>query len=90
MCAQKQLCILAGGNEAGKSTFYKTSMLSGQEVHFVNVDLVAKGIDPGNPEIVSYEAAHLVERIRDEFVLILLGWWTICAEFNTPLVSVFS
>lgn len=69
MTGTKQLWVLAGGNGAGKSTFYKASLLKKRGVQFVNADMIAKLINPDGPELVSYEAAHLVERIRDEFLL---------------------
>jgi predicted ABC-type ATPase len=69
MTATKQLWVLAGGNGAGKSTFYHTSLLKRCGVQFVNADMIARLIDPESPEQVSYEAAHLVERFRDEFLL---------------------
>jgi predicted ABC-type ATPase len=69
MTSPKQLWVLAGGNGAGKSTFFKISLLSQRGVQFVNADMIAKNINPEHPEQVSYEAAHLVERLRDEFLL---------------------
>lgn len=69
MTATKQLWVLAGGNGAGKSTFYHTTLLKRRGVQFVNADMIARLIDPDSPERVSYEAAHLVERFRDEFLL---------------------
>ncbi|MGD9369751.1 MAG: zeta toxin family protein [Desulfobacteraceae bacterium] len=68
MTAEKQLWVLAGGNGAGKSTFYRISLLAERGVQFVNADMIAAKINPECPEKVSYEAAHLVERIRDEFL----------------------
>lgn len=69
MTGAKQLWVLVGGNGAGKSTFYNTSLLSKRGVRFVNADMIAKHISPDCPEKVSYEAAHLIERIRDEFLI---------------------
>ncbi len=69
MSGSQQLWVLAGGNGAGKSTFYKTSLLKKRGVLFVNADMIAKLINPESPERVSYEAAHLVERFRDEFLV---------------------
>lgn len=69
MSGAKQLWVLAGGNGAGKSTFYKTSLLKRRGVLFVNADMIAKLINPESPEQVSYDAAHLVERFRDEFLV---------------------
>lgn len=68
MTPTKQLWVLAGGNGSGKSTFYRTTLLSKKAMPFVNADLLAKIIDPENPEQVSYEAAHVIERLRDEFL----------------------
>lgn len=68
MKVAKQLWVLAGGNGAGKSTFYKSSLLSKRGVQFINADMIAKTISPENPEQVSYEASHLVERLRDEIL----------------------
>lgn len=64
----KQLWVLAGGNGAGKSTFYD-HYLSNRGIQFVNADLMAKAIDPGQPEKVSYDAATIVTEIRDELLL---------------------
>ena len=69
MTGAKQLWVLAGGNGAGKSTFFKTSLLKRRGMQFVNADMIAKLINPESPEQVSYEAAHLVERFRDEFLI---------------------
>jgi len=69
MTAAKQLWVLAGGNGAGKSTFYKTSLLPKRGVQFVNADMIAKIINPESPEQVSYKAAGLVEQLRDEFLI---------------------
>jgi predicted ABC-type ATPase len=68
MTAAKQLWVLTGGNGAGKSTFYKSSLLSKRGVQFINADMIAKTISPENPEQVSYEASGLVERLRDEIL----------------------
>lgn len=68
MTAAKQLWVLAGGNGAGKSTFYKSSILSKRGVQFINADMIAKTISTENPEQVSYEASNLVERLRDEIL----------------------
>jgi predicted ABC-type ATPase len=68
MRAPKQLWVLAGANGAGKSTFYRTSLLAQQGVRFLNADLMAQQIDPEHPERVSYEAAHLIEKFREEIL----------------------
>lgn len=68
MSVERQLWVLAGGNGVGKSTFYKSSLLPKRGVQFVNADLIAQNINPENPEQVSYQAAYLVERLRDELL----------------------
>lgn len=68
MSRSKQLWVLAGGNGSGKSTFYRTSLLAGQGVLFLNADLIAKSINADSPETVSYNAASVVQKIREEFL----------------------
>lgn len=63
MSPQKQLWILAGGNGAGKSTFYRTQ-LAPLGLPFVNADLLAKELYPEAPEAHSYEAARLAAELR--------------------------
>jgi len=63
----KQLWILAGGNGAGKSTFYKL-YLAKYGIKFVNADLIAKEIDSDNPEDVSYQAAAIAQKIREDLI----------------------
>lgn len=59
----KQLWILAGGNGAGKSTFYQ-QFLSSTGLPFVNADILAKQLDAEHTEAVSYKAAKLAENLR--------------------------
>lgn len=68
MIRSRQLWVLAGGNGAGKSTFYRTSLLAKQGVLFLNADLIAKSINADNPETVSYNAASVAQKIREEFL----------------------
>lgn len=63
----QQLWILAGGNGAGKSTFYK-HYLSGYGIQFVNADLIAGDIDPDSPETVGYRAAEAAKTLREEML----------------------
>ncbi len=67
MSDPKQLWVLAGGNGAGKSTFYN-HYLSKYGIKFVNADLIAKVIDPDNPEKFSYEAAALAADMREDMI----------------------
>ena len=68
MSDTRQLWLLAGGNGAGKSTFYRTR-LAPLGIPFVNADLVASELFPEAPEVHSYEAAQVVEEIRNNLLL---------------------
>lgn len=63
MKKDKQLWFLAGGNGAGKSTFYKTQ-LEPRGIPFINADILAKQLYPNHPEQHSYEAAKVAETMR--------------------------
>lgn len=63
MNKKKQLWLLAGGNGAGKSTFYRTR-LAPKGMPFVNADILAKLLYPQAPEAHSYNAAMLAQQIR--------------------------
>jgi len=60
---RKQLWILAGGNGAGKSTFYRTQ-LAPLGLPFINAVDLAKEIYPQAPEEHSYDAAKLATEMR--------------------------
>ncbi len=63
MSTKKQLWLLAGGNGAGKSTFYRMR-LAPKGMPFVNADIVAKLLYPHAPESHSYDAAILAGQMR--------------------------
>ncbi|MCP3874856.1 MAG: AAA family ATPase [Desulfobacteraceae bacterium] len=63
----KQLWLLAGGNGSGKSTFYKL-FLAPLNIKFINADLIAKLLNPDNPESISYGAASLAEKERNKLL----------------------
>ena len=65
MSNYKQLWVLAGGNGAGKSTFYNL-YLAKYGIKFVNADLIAKDLDSQNPEGVRYQVASLAAKIRED------------------------
>ena len=67
MANPKHLWVLAGGNGAGKSTFYNLH-LAKYGIKFVNADLIAKDIDSENPEGVSYHAATVAANIREDLI----------------------
>ena len=61
----KQLWVLAGGNGAGKSTFYREA-LKPLGIPFINADQIAREIYPDDPEANSYNAARIAEHMRAE------------------------
>jgi len=67
MSGEKQLWVLAGGNGAGKSTFYY-QYLSQYGIKFVNADLIARTMDKDHPGRLSYEAATLATEMRENMI----------------------
>ena len=63
--ATKQLWLLAGGNGAGKSTFFNLA-LRPLGVPFINADEIAKEVFPDDPESNRYKASMLAENLRME------------------------
>jgi predicted ABC-type ATPase len=61
----KQLWILAGGNGAGKTTFYRL-MLKPLGIPFINADQIAREIYPDDPEGNSYNAAKMAAQMCTE------------------------
>lgn len=62
MSGQKQLWLLAGGNGAGKSAFYRLN-LEPLRLPFVNAVILARQLHPDVPEQFSYEAARIAEHL---------------------------
>ena len=69
MSSSKQLWVLAGGNGAGKSTFYR-EFLKPLELPFINADILARDLYPDAPEARSYEAAKVAEEMRGQQLLL--------------------
>lgn len=67
MTDSKQLWVLAGGNGAGKSTFYE-NFLASKGIKLVNADVIAKAINPEKSEEVSYESADIASQIREDLL----------------------
>jgi predicted ABC-type ATPase len=67
MAAPRKLWVLAGGNGAGKTTFYNL-YLAKYGIKFVNADSIAKAIDPQHPESSSYYAATIAAKIREDLI----------------------
>jgi len=63
----KQLWVIAGGNGAGKSTFYRTRLES-LGLPFINADILAKQLYPDASEQHSYEAARVAATMRDKLL----------------------
>ena len=68
MSQHRQLWLLAGGNGAGKSTFYRTQ-LEPLGLPFINADILAKELYPESPEEHSYVAAQLAAEKRSELLI---------------------
>ena len=62
-----QLWVLAGGNGAGKTTFYE-KRLKPLGLPFINADEIAKQFYPDNPELNSYQAAKLAALLRSDML----------------------
>ncbi len=67
MSLRKQLWVLAGGNGAGKSTFYRTQ-LQKRGLPLVNADVIARELYPQAPEEQSYSASRVAADIRQRLV----------------------
>jgi predicted ABC-type ATPase len=67
MTPARQLWVLAGGNGAGKSTFY-TLYLAKFGIKFVNADLIAQDIDQKNMASISHQAATIAAKIRKDLI----------------------
>jgi|SRR5271169_217843 len=67
--AKPRCIVIAGPNGAGKTTFARDylSAIAGL-IHFVNVDLIAGGISPLQPELAAVTAGRLVLRELDRLV----------------------
>lgn len=62
-----QLWLLAGGNGAGKSTFYRL-FLRRRGLPFINADLIARDLAPDAPEQASYSASAIAEKLRTDWL----------------------
>ena len=63
----KNIYIIAGSNGSGKTTFAEKFLPNfAQCRHFVNSDLIARGLSPFSPQVAAMKAGRLVlERIND-------------------------
>lgn len=67
MPEKKQLWLLAGGDGAGKSTFYNTQLKS-PGLPFINADSIAKELYPAEPESHSYDASKIAAHMRSKLL----------------------
>ena len=63
----KRIIIIAGPNGAGKTTFANQILAGDQAGYpFVNADIIARGLNPDNPESEAFRAGRLMlQRIED-------------------------
>lgn len=66
---EKKIIIIAGPNGAGKTTF-ANQLLSGDQsgFPFVNADIIARGLNPADPESEAFRAGRLMLQRIDELV----------------------
>lgn len=64
----KRILIIAGPNGAGKTTYAETYLEEGGYRHFVNADLIAKGISPFDPDAAAVRAGRVMLELLDDLV----------------------
>jgi len=63
---KKKIVILPGQNGAGKTTFAQKFLPKEAEgPRFINVDLIATGLSPFNPEVAAFQAGPQASRDCD-------------------------
>jgi predicted ABC-type ATPase len=67
MTTSKQLWVLAGGNGAGKSTFFRNN-LAGLGMLYVSADQIAKDLYAEDTDITDYKVATLAAQLRDSML----------------------
>ncbi len=67
MPEDKQLWVLAGGNGAGKSTFFN-HYLADLGIKLVNADMIAKKIGSKHDVLLSYQAAAIAATILNDLL----------------------
>lgn len=67
--SDKKIIIIAGPNGAGKTTFVN-QLLSGDQAGFpfVNADIIARGLNPDDPESEAFRAGRLMLQMIQELV----------------------
>ncbi len=70
MAPSKRILIIAGPNDAGKTTFATEFLLNEADCPtFVNADLIASGVNPFQPERSAVRAGRLMLDVIEEYVL---------------------
>ena len=64
---EKKIIVIAGPNGAGKTTFANQILVGDQvDFPFVNADIIARGLNPGDPESEAFRAGRLMlQRIQE-------------------------
>ena len=83
MPKQRRIIILAGPNGAGKTTFAREYLLKEANCpDFVNVDLIAAGLSPFDPDRAAIRAGRIMlseiqrrTRKGDSFKDLADAWW---------------
>ena len=66
---ERKIIIIAGPNWAGKTTFANQILAGGQSSFpFVNADIIARGLNPGDPESEAFSAGRLMLQKVEELV----------------------
>ena len=67
--AEKKIIVIAGPNGAGKTTFANQILAGDQSgFPFVNADIIARGLNPENPESEAFRAGRLMLQRIEELV----------------------
>ena len=66
---ERKIIIIAGPNGAGKTTFANQILVGDQSSFpFVNADIIARGLNPGDPESEAFRAGRLMLQKIEELV----------------------
>jgi predicted ABC-type ATPase len=63
----RNIVILAGPNGAGKTTFAQDFLTTRELIHFINADLIARGLSPFALEHAAFDAGKIVLKRMDQY-----------------------